>query len=730
MSDLHMAGRARAARRRGRVRYVQQLEAADCGAACLAMVLGFWGHDASLARVREALAVSGAGVSASSLVDGAALFGLSGRGVKVEVEGLHELPTGSVLHWSFGHWIVFERVEARGVRVVDPAGGRRLIPMDTFRRKFTGVALIFQPDARFVRRREKRPGTWPYVKRLFGDRRLLTQVLLMTGMLQMFGMLLPAVIGVIVDRVVPRSDYSLLLVVGAGSLAVVAFSLLASLARTLLLVQLRTKLDFQLATNFIRHLTSLPYAFFQRRQTGDLMMRVASNAQIREFLTSTVVSALLDSLLVVGYLAVILLMSPWMAALVVGLGAVRGLVLLVVQRRLTDTMAAQLDASARAQGYLAEMIAGIETLKAAGSERTAVGRWTNLYSGELEEAARRSRLDGVTSAFLGALDSASPLAVLGLGAFLALSGTLSLGAMLALMALSTAFLKPLTALVNAGVQLSLLTAYLERVEDVLDAEPEQDTEKQPVPARMRGHISLRGVSFRYGRDQPQVLHDINLDIPPGRTVAIVGESGSGKTTLANLLLGLYVPSDGEIRFDGQSIRDLDLCSLRRRVGVVSQQPYLFAGSVRENIALGDETLPLSRVVEAARAARIHEDIMKLPMRYESLLPDRGASLSGGQRQRIALARAILRRPSILLLDEATSALDARTEQKITESIARLQCTRIVIAHRLSTVAHADMIIVLDQGRVAEIGRHEELVARGSVYRALVHAQSSFVMGAA
>lgn len=716
-----------ARRKRSRVPQVQQLEAADCGAACLTMVLGYWGHDVTLPRVRDVLAVSGAGVDAKTIVEGAAHFGLEGRGVKIEVEQLRHLPTGSIIHWSFGHWVVFERIEAQGIWIVDPAAGRRLVAMDRVRRKFTGVALVFTPGERFTRRQEKRHHVWPYITRLFADRRLLAQVLLMTAMLQLLGMLLPAVMGVVVDRVVPRADYSLLLVVALGSAVVVAFNLVSALIRVFLLVQLRTELDFRLATNFIRHLTSLPYAFFQRRQGGDLMMRVNSNARIREFLASTVISALLDATLTVTYLAVIAVIDWRMALLVLGLGAARGAVLLAVHRRLTETTASQLDASARAQGFLAEMLAGIETLKAAGRERGAVGRWTNLYTEELEGAARCGRIDGSATAMLGALETASPLAVLGLGAFLALAGELSMGTMLALLALSAAFLGPMTELVKSGMQLSLLRAYIVRIEDVLETEAEQGQDPQRVtPARIRGHISLRNVSFRYHREQSLVIDNVSLEIRPGQTVAIVGESGSGKTTLANLLLGLYLPTDGEIRFDGHNIRELDLPGLRRQVGMVSQHPYLFSGTVSDNICMGDDTVPLSRVVDAARAARIHEHIMKLPMRYQSLLPDRGESLSGGQRQRIALARAILRRPSILLLDEATSALDARVEQEITQSIERLQCTRIIIAHRLSTIARADIIIVLDQGRVVEIGGHEELLTRGDVYRSLVRAQSSLM----
>lgn len=706
-------------RRRARVPYVQQLEASDCGAACLAMVLGYLGHHAPLSNVREALSVTASGLDARAILQGARQFGLHGDGVKIEVEDLSFLPSGSILHWSFGHWIVFERVDRRGVRVVDPAGGRRLLPFELFRSKFTGVALVFRPTAEFRPRKEERPGVGPYIARLFRDRQLLVSVLLMTALLQLFGMVLPAATGLIVDRIVPHRDLSLLTLVTIGGVGVVVFGLASSLLRTFSLVRLRVLLDFDLATNFVEHLTSLPYAFFASRQTGDLMMRVNSNAQIREFLTSTVISALLDSVLALGYLAVICLLSPLMAAVVLGLGAARLVVLLTVRRHLTESMAAQLDAGARSQGYLAEMIAGIDTLKAAGRERTAVARWVRMYTAELEEVAHRSRIDGTAQSVLGSLDSLSPLAILGVGSSLAMSGSLSVGTMLALVALGGAFLTPLSALVGAGAQLSLLRAYVERVEDVVQCEPEHNDDHPRLQIRPLGEVTVRDVSFRYGVDQPLVLQGINLEVKKGQTVAIVGESGSGKTTLAKLLLGLYLPTDGEISFDGQKIRDLDLTTLRSRLGVVSQHPYLFAGSVRDNIALGDETVPLSRVVSAARIARIHDDVMRLPMGYESQLPDRGASLSGGQRQRIALARAILSRPSILLLDEATSALDSQTERSVTNAVAELQCTRIVIAHRMSTIAKADLILVLRNGRIVERGRHEDLLQTGDVYRNLV-----------
>ncbi len=726
-SDRPLADRFPALRklrwgRRRRIPFVQQMAATDCGAACLAMVLGYHGRPTNLAEIRDATGTSRLGVSALALLDAAGHFGLRGRGVQVDdLETFRYLPAGTILHWRFSHFVVFDRLDRRGIWVVDPARGRLLVAPRALDDAFTGVALVLEPGEGFQRTGTPSGGAGRYLRKVLDQRGVLARIVVTSLFLQILILAVPVTTGLVIDRIVPREDRRLLLVVAVGAAAVVAFKVLASVVRSYLLVHLRTRLDAGLAIEFLEHLVALPYRFFQQRTAGDLAMRLTSNATIREFLTSAALSGVLDGLMVSVYLVILLVANLELGLLVAALGGCQLVLFALVRRRQARLMSELLQAQAYSRGFEYQILSGIETIKAGGAEQTAVERWSHLFVDELNVSLERGRLDALVTAILDTLSTAAPLVILVYGAVKVLDGELSLGTLLALSALAMGFLTPLSKLVATAFQLQLMGSYLERVNDVLDAPREQEGPRRR-PASLRGHIVLDDVTFRYALTAPPAVAGVSLEIHPGQVVAVVGASGSGKSTLAGILAGLYTPDEGRVFYDGAALGDLDLAWLRRQLGFVAQQPYLFATSIRGNLALADPGVPLFRLVDAARLACIHDEIAALPMNYQTVLADNGSSLSGGQRQRIALARALVRRPRVLILDEATSALDVLTEERVHRNLASLRSTRVIVAHRLSTIRHADLIVVMDGGRVVERGGHAELLARGGTYSELVEHQ--------
>jgi ATP-binding cassette subfamily B protein len=701
-------------------------DAVECGAACLAMVLSYYGRRTRVAECRAACEVGRDGVTARTIAAAAQRFGLRVKAFSAAPADFKYLALPAIVHWDFNHFVVVERWSPQQVEIVDPAVGRRRLTAAEFDAGFTGVLLTFEPGVHFERSSTAAAPAWrsylQYLVRTPGAWGLLAQILGASLILQVLGLALPTFTRVLVDQVLPLHSTNVMTILGFGIVIVVLMQLVTTYLRAALMIFLQARLDAQMMLGFFEHLLTLPFRFFQQRTRGDLLLRLGNTMLIRELLTSQAISAILDGALVLVYLTIVLVQAPIFGALVLGIGALQVALLLGTTRRTHDLTQRTLATQAESQGYLVEALTGIATLKASGAEERALDHWSNLFVNHLNIALQRSRLSASVDTGLTTLRAFAPLILLWVGALRVLAGAMSLGTMLALNALAMAALIPLASLVSNGQRLQVVGAHLDRIVDVLEAEPEQDLQAVRAAPQLTGRVELQHVSFRYTPDAPLVLRDISLTIEPGQTVALVGRTGSGKSTLAMLLLGLYTPTAGELRYDGVPLQELNYRTLRRQFGVVLQEPFLFSGSIRQNIAFNDPSLSLEQVMAAAQAAAIHDEIVRLPMGYETLVAEGGSALSGGQRQRLALARALAQQPTILVLDEATSHLDVVTERLVDQQVKRLACTRIVIAHRLSTIRHADLILVLDAGAIVECGSHEELLARSGHYAALVQHQ--------
>ena len=681
--------------------FVHQLQASDCGAACLAMVLGYHGREASLDEVNKVMDGGRGAANALDILNAARWFGMRGRGLRLELSDLVHLEPGAILHWQMRHFVVLEKVTRKGVWVLDPALGRRRIALPDVSRSFTGVALELEPTGDFAQAKRGSERFRKYLARVLRRTSLLRRVVVTSLLVQCLALALPIFTGALVDQVIPRGDYNLLLVLCGGFVALTAFGYVTQLVRGHLLLQLRVDLDVHMSLDLVDHLAHLPFSFFQARQTGDLMTRLNSTAVIREILTSSAVSAMLDGLLVLGYLLLLALVHPIMGALVLALSALRLGVYLAIRRPTARLMAESLQAQASSSNFQVQMIQGMETLKAAGAETRSVEQWSHLLARVMNVAVERGRLTVISDGILNALGVISPVLVLGYGGYLVLGQSLSLGTMLAISALAAGVFGPLTSLTSTALQLQLLGSYVDRIEDVLQTPLEQVVDRKHRAAKLQGALRLEKVSFAFSRSGPKVVRDVSVAIRPGQKIAIVGRSGSGKSTLARLILGLYEPSEGTVYFDETPLRDCDLTTIRRQIGFVPQLPQFFDASIRENVALANPDASLEDIQRAARLGCIHDEIEAMPLRYETILGAAGGTISGGQRQRIAIARALLTRPRILILDEATSSLDGTTERKVYENIAGLDCTCVIIAHRLSTIADADTIFVMEAGRLHE-----------------------------
>ncbi|MCI0661247.1 MAG: peptidase domain-containing ABC transporter [Acidobacteria bacterium] len=714
---------------RRRVPVLQQLSMVECGAACLAIILNYYGRKTTVAEVRDLCAVGRDGLSALTILQAARRYGLKTNAYSVRPELLRHLRLPAIIHWGFRHFVVLESWSPVRVELVDPARGRLSLPCENFRGDFTGIVLTFEPGDQFDRRTARGQGgsLWQYHKLMLAGpsiKGVLAQLLLASLLLQVMGLALPFFSKVLIDRLIPQKSLNLLSIFGMAMALMALTQAVINYIRSRMLIRLRGRLDSRLMSCFVEHLFALPFKFFQQRTSGDLFMRLTSNSLVRDMLTNQTLSVLLDGTFIIVYLAILLAIAPGIGSLALVIGLLQAVVLVLARKKIHRLTQLDLSAAAEERSYLIEAIKGISLIKACGGELRACQRWSKLFTRELALSSERSRVSALGEMALGALRMVTPVLLLWLGARSVLEGGMSVGMMVAIQSLATAFLSPVTTLIAAAQQLQMAAAHLDRLVDVMEAEPEQLPSRKTMLPKLTGRIEIHNLSFRYNPNAPLVLHNISCLIEPGQKVALVGATGCGKSSLAMLLLGLFSPTRGEIFYDDRPLSELDCQALRSQFGIVLQDPIIFSDSIRQNIIFANPGIDAREAIEAAKRASLHDEIMKMPMGYETIISEGGTNLSGGQRQRLALARALAGRPRILLLDEATSHLDCLTEAMIERNLRELDCTCIVIAHRLAGVRNSDQILVLHEGEIVERGRHDELVEHRGYYAEMLRTQST------
>jgi ATP-binding cassette subfamily B protein len=681
---------------RRRAPFIPQMEVADCGAAALAMVLAAHGRHVPIEEVREHCAIGRGGSTARSVADAAAKFGLEVEAVRCEPDDLRELDAPAILHWDMNHFVVFERMRGAGAVLVDPAIGRVTVGAAELNRRFTGIALAFRPGESFVKRRATRRRLTPHLGTVRDNAAPLVQLVGFALMLQVVAAAAPLLNQAVLDRVVRGGDEEWLTVVAITLISAAVMRAAIGAARGWTLAALHARLSTGIMARTVERLVALPVAYFTRRRPGDLFQRIQSTTAIASLFTTASVSALLDSLLLVTYAAVMIAYSPRLGLVVVALALARIGAMLLFRARSRQFMCGELAALGREMSVMFETVDGLEGIRACGAEGLIEMRWGSRMIERMNRALERRRVEITADAVTRLFGGGATVAVMILGGAEVLAGRWTVGTFSSFLMLQALFIAPLDSLVATFGRWQYAENHLARIEEITKAEPER---RGGARVELRGGLSFENVAFRHDAGSPFVLHDVTFDVEPGQKIGVVGASGAGKTTLARLAAALDMPAHGTIRFDGVPLAELELAHVRRQIGVVLQDAPLFNDTVRANISLFDAGVPLERIEAAARLACIDDVIDALPDGYETLVGDGGIALSGGERQRLALAAALLREPKILVLDEATSALDTGTERRVQENLARIGVTQIVIAHRLATVADADVLLVVEEGGV-------------------------------
>ena len=683
---------------------ILQVEAAECGLACLAMIMGHYGNQIDLATLRRRYSVSVKGVSLRDLVTTADKVGLSTRAVRLDMDDLQNLRLPCVLHWSMNHFVVLTKVTPNKVVIHDPAVGKRTLSMGEVSREFTGIALEAVPNESFQKQDDRETlRLRDLFRHVAGLRPALMVLFALSLGLEVIALIMPMISQVVIDEVIVTADHELMITIAFGLALLLLLQMLIGSVRQWAVLILGTRVGLEWNTSLFDHLSRLPLDYFSKRHVGDVLSRFNALGTIQKTITTDMVQTLMDGLMAIGMAVMLFIYGGWLGMIAMIATGLDIMLRLITYRVYREASEEQIVIDARQQSHFIETLRGMASVKLLGLRERRRTTWLNLIVDSINIRLRLQRYDLIYGRLGDLIFGADRLIMMVLGANAVMRGDMSVGMLVAFLSYKDQFAGRIGSLISSGFQLRMLNVQTDRLSDIVMTDPEPSAKGIiPIPLRSDGvqqaaNLSCLNISARYGTQDPWIFKDISVEIPAGSSVAIVGPSGCGKTTLLKTMMGLMHLDEGEIRLDGADIAALTLEGYRDRIAGVLQDDGLFSGSIADNISGFAENQDEEWLQECASRAAILEDIMRMPMGFETLVGDMGSGLSGGQKQRVILARALYRRPEILFLDEATSHLDELTEHKVAEALRNMNITRVMVAHRPATIAHADTVYVFQPG---------------------------------